>query len=188
MSPIQRNISRVVVNMEPMKGLSIEAAASRTDAELFATDFVSHTRFGSVMASYAYGDRVSLQGGLDYQSFLGTGVVTFQRGILPIADVPMRDREIDRVWHAGGGYKATNRLGVTVTGNFDQVSGADTILGEPPLYGPESFPYVTGTVYYDVSGFGRISVDLQRTYLLNELLPLNNFSASLLTIRYTRAF
>jgi len=188
MSPIQRNISRVVVNMEPMKGLSIEAAASRTDAELFATDFVSHTRFGSVMASYAYGDRVSLQGGLDYQSFLGTGVVTFQRGILPIADVPMRDREIDRVWHAGGGFKATNRLGVTVTGNFDQVSGADTILGEPPLYGPESFPYVTGTVYYDVSGFGRISVDLQRTYLLNELLPLNNFSASLLTIRYTRAF
>ena len=133
------DISRVVVNMEPMKGLSIEAAASRTDAELFATDFVSHTRFGSVMASYAFGDRVSLQGGLDYQSFLGTGIVTFQRGILPIADVPMRDREIDRVWHAGGGYKATNRLGVTVTGNFDQVSGADTILGEPPLYGPESF-------------------------------------------------
>jgi hypothetical protein len=43
-------------------------------------------------------------------------------------------------------------------------------------------------VSYDVSGFGRISVDLQRTYLLKELLPLNNFSASLLTIRYTRAF
>src|SRR4029453_18240229 len=45
MSPIQRNISRVVVNMEPVKGLSIEAAASRTDGGLFATVFVTHTAF-----------------------------------------------------------------------------------------------------------------------------------------------
>src|SRR4029434_4979532 len=131
MSTIQRNISRVVVNMEPVKGLSIEAAASRTDAELFATDFVSHTRFGSVMASYGFGDRVSVQGGLDYQSFRGTGIVTFQRGILPIADVPMRDREIDRVWHAGGGYKATNRLGVTVQGNLHQGERAENMSAAP---------------------------------------------------------
>jgi hypothetical protein len=100
----------------------------------------------------------------------------------------MRDREVDRVWHAGGSFKATSRLSVAVTGNFDLVSGADTILAEPPLYGPESFPYVTGTVCYEVPRFGTIAVDFQRTYLLQELLPLNNFSASLLTIRYMRAF
>jgi hypothetical protein len=188
MSPIQRNISRVVVNMEPMKGLSIEAAASRTDAELFATDFVSHTRFGSVMASYAFGDQVVAAGRSRLSELPRHGdrhVPAGHSAHRRRADARSGNRS--RVARRGR-YKATNRLGVTVTGNFDQVRGADTILGEPPLYGPESFPYVTGTVYYDVlwlwQDFGRSATHI----LLKELLPLNNFSASLLTIRYTRGF
>lgn len=100
----------------------------------------------------------------------------------------MRDREIDRVWQAGVIGRPTGRLGITATANFDRTSGVDLIVGEPPLYGPLSFTYATGSVYYDIPRAGRIAVDLQRTYLIQELLPLNDFRANLLTLRFSRTF
>jgi hypothetical protein len=60
--------------------------------------------------------------------------------------------------------------------------------GEPPLYGPLSFTYATASLYYDIPGAGRVGVDLQRAYMLQELLPLNNFHANLLTLRFSRTF
>jgi hypothetical protein len=122
-------------------------------------------------------DRFSITGGLDYQSFLGTGSVTFLRGTPPITNIPMRDREIDRVWQAGVIGRPASRLGITATANFDRTSGFDAIAGDPPLYGLLSFTYGTGSIYYDIPRTGRIAVDLQRTYLIQDLLPLNNFSA-----------
>ena len=100
----------------------------------------------------------------------------------------MRDREIDRVWQAGATIKATTALGITATANFLKTAGTDAIAGEPPLYGPTTFPYMTGTIYYDIPRAGRVSVDLQRTYMFQEVLPLNDFRATLVTIRYSRGF
>jgi hypothetical protein len=188
MSPVQRSIARVVVHWEPWSALSLEARANRTDNELTEAAFVSHTRVGSVMLAYALGDRFSITGGLDYQSFLGAGNVTFLRGTPPITEVPLRDREIDRVWQGGVIGRPTSRLGITATANFDRTSGVDSIGGEPPLYGPLSFTYATGSIYYDIPAAGRVSIDLQRTYLLQELLPLNDFRANVFTIRWSRVF
>lgn len=188
MSAVRRSIGLIVLRIEPASGFSVEAGANRTDAELLDAGYISHMRTASVTAAYALSDRLSLTGGLDWQSFLGTGTVTFLRGTAPITDVPMNDREVDRVWHAGISAKATARLGMTASANFDRTTGFDTIAGEPPLYGPMSFPYGTGSVYYEIPRAGRLSIDLQRTYLLQDLLPVNNFRANLLTLRFSRAF
>jgi opacity protein-like surface antigen len=188
LSPAERDVSRASIRVEPLPGLAIDASVNRTDADLLTDGFVSHTRIGSIQASYAFGERLTLTGGLDYQSFLGLGDVSFLRGVSPVADNLMSDREVDRVWQAGAIVKATDHLGVSATANFDRTTGTDTIAGEPPLYGPVTFPYATGTIYYEVPRVGRVSIDLQRTYRFEDVLPLNNFRASLLMIRFSRAF
>ena len=188
LSPIERTAGQAVIHVEPREGLSIDASVNRTNAELLITGFLSHTRVGSLHVSYAFAERFTVLAGLDYQSFLGTGNVTFLRGTAPIENVAMRDREIDRVWQAGATVKVTNQLGLTATGNFDRTTGLDTIAGEPPLYGPMTFPYATGMLYFDIPRVGRVSVDVQRTYLFQELLPLNDFRATLVTVRYSRGF
>jgi hypothetical protein len=114
--------------------------------------------------------------------------VSFVRGVSPIGDDAMRDREVDTIWQAGAVVKATSRLGIVATANFMRTTGEDAIAGEPPLYGPVTFPYMTGSISYDVPRAGRITLDVQRTYLFQELLPLNDFRATLVTIRYSRGF
>lgn len=79
-----------------------------------------------------------MTGGFDYQSLLAEGNGTFRRGTRPIANVPMSDREVDRVWQAGVILQPAKRFGITVTGNFDRTTGPDTIFGEPALHGPQS--------------------------------------------------
>jgi hypothetical protein len=188
MSPDQRSTGRLTIHAEPAPALTIEASATKTDAELADASFTQTLRTGSLAVAYAVNQRFSITGGLDYQSFLGTGSVTFLRGTPPITDVAMRDREVDRVWQGGVIVHPVSRFGVTASANFDRTSGLDTIAGEAPLYGPLSFTYATGSAYYEFPRVGRVTLDLQRTYLLQELLPLTNFRANLVTVRFSRAF
>jgi hypothetical protein len=92
------------------------------------------------------------------------------------------------VWSAGIDAKLAKRAGIRLSGNFDRSSGVGAITGEPPAYGPLTWPLATGTVYYDVPKAGRIAVDLQRTYYIEYMVTVNNFSANLLTIRWTKSF
>jgi opacity protein-like surface antigen len=188
LSPVDRTNGRLMVRVEPLTGLTVEGTASLNDAELPDAAYVSHLRFGSVQASYSWSERLTVLGGIDYQSFLGLGNVTFLRGTAPIANDEMRDRETDRIWLFGAIVKPVDRLSVTATMNFDRTEGTDSIVGEPPLYGPLTFRYGTGTISYDIPQVGRVSVDLQRTRMAQELLPMNNFRGSLLTLRYSRSF
>jgi hypothetical protein len=82
----------------------------------------------------------------------------------------------------------TARLGATFTGNFVRSTGVGEIFGERPLYGPMTFPYATGSLFYDFPKFGRLTMQLQRTYYVEQIVTSNNFSANLLTILYTRSF
>jgi hypothetical protein len=43
-------------------------------------------------------------------------------------------------------------------------------------------------VSYDFPRAGKLSIDLQRTYYAQQIVTVNNFSANLLTIRWTRDF
>jgi hypothetical protein len=188
LSPVDRSIGHIVVRYEPTEQLAVEASADKTDAELAAAGFVSHTRFGSLQASYKLGDRLTAVGGIDYQSFLGLGNVSFLRGVAPLAEDEMRDRERDRIWSVGAVVNATKRLAITATGNFLRTTGPDSIAGEPPLYGSLSFPYGTGSVSYDIPRAGKVSLELSRSRFEQEILSLNDFRAMLFTIRFAREF
>ncbi len=188
MSPAERSVGRLILHIAPTDAFSIEATASQTDAEQREASFVSHTRAAAVSLSYALDQRLSLTGGFDYQSFVGTGSVSFVRGTAPLASLPMNDREIDRVWQFGASVEPVRAIGATVTGNYDRTSGLDQIFGEPALYGPASLFYMTGTVYVQIPKAGRLSFDLQRTKSTQEILSANDFRANLLTVRFTREF
>ena len=47
---------------------------------------------------------------------------------------------------------------------------------------------VTGTAAYDFGMPGRLSLDLQRTYYIEEILRGDNFNANVLAIRWTKDF
>jgi len=79
-------------------------------------------------------------------------------------------------------------VGFNVSGNFIRTTGAGEISGEPPTFGPMTWPLITATAYYDFPQAGRLSIDLQRTYYLEELVHGNDFQANLLTLRWTKDF
>jgi hypothetical protein len=92
------------------------------------------------------------------------------------------------VWQGGIEVKPVKRFAARLSGNYDNSSGVGQISGEPPAYGPVTWPLVTGTVSYDFPKAGKLSIDLQRTYYAQQIVTVNNFSANLLTIRWTRDF
>jgi hypothetical protein len=188
MSPSDRDIARVIATVEPVEGLTITAAADRNTAKLTTASFESRIRGGSVHAAYAFDERVTAFGSFDYRNLLALGDTTFLRGTAPITDVVMRDREIDYIWQGGATVRVLPRLEVTATGIYDRTSGTDSITGEPPLYGPVSFPFGTLSASYDVPRAGKISIDIQRTHMFQDLLPLNDFRATMVTVRFTRGF
>lgn len=67
-------------------------------------------------------------------------------------------------------------------------AGAGEISGELPYFGPLTWPMATGSLWYEFPKAGRFSIDLQRTYYLEEIIRGNDFQASLLMIRWTRNF
>lgn len=188
MSPLQTNGTTEVVRFQPTEKWAVEDALDISNSRLLSEGFLSRTRSNAATLSYTLNERLSLFAGFTYQTLLGLGQVTFLRGTPPITDVPMRDQELDRIWQAGFTSKPRHNIGVEFSGNFMRTTGLDTIYGEPPLYGPVTWPYATGTVYYEFPKAGRLSIDLQRTYYLQQILNLNNFSANMLTIRWTKHF
>ncbi len=125
--------------------------------------------------------------GFSYESYYAQGNILYPRGTPPLSDL-LRDQELNRVWSGGIEAKPAKRIGLRLSGNFDRSSGVGAISGEPPAYGPVTWPLVTGTAYYDIPFAGQIAVDLQRTYYSEQIVTANNFSANLLTIRWTRPF
>ena len=188
LSPVDRSIGHLVIRYEPVERFAVEATADKTDAELPAAAFVSHTRLASLQASYKIDDRLTAVGGIDYQSFLGLGNVSFLRGEAPLAEDELRDRERDRIWSVGAVVDVTQRLDITASANFLRATGTDAIAGEPPLYGPLTFPYGTAAVSYSIPRAGKVTAEFSRSRFEQEILSLNDFRAMLFTIRFSRDF
>ena len=106
---------------------------------------------------------------------------------MPLNDF-LQDQEADRVNQAGVEGQPSKCFGFRFSGNFDRSTGLGYISGEAPAYGPLTWPAATGTVYIHFPKAGRLSVDLQRTYYIEQIITANTFQANLLTIRWTRDF
>lgn len=188
MSPLQDVGTHDVIRFQITDKLSLEDAVDVSTSKLISAGFTSKNRSNGTILNYTMNERFSLFAGFTYMSLLGLGQVTFLRGTPPLTNLGMRDQEIDRIWQVGFVLRLRRSFGFEFSGNFERTTGLDTIAGEPPLYGPTTWPFATGTAYYDFPKAGRLSVDLQRTYFLQQILSLNNFSANMLTIRWSRSF
>jgi len=186
-TPHTQQGGRLIVRYHPLEKVSIEDEVSFGNNRLLDANFQSNIRSNAITVSYALGPRFSILGGFTYDSFFAQGNIVYPRGTPPLNDF-LRDQEVNRVWQGGIEGKPTKRFGLRLTGNFDRSTGMGQISGEPPAYGPVTWPLATGTVYYDFPIMGRFAVDLQRTYYIEQLVGANNFSANLLTIRWTKGF
>jgi hypothetical protein len=166
---------------------TVENSAILRTGKFHATDFRNSIRSISTIVSYAFNERLSAFGGLGYDSFLATASVTFLRGTAPLSAV-WQDQTVNRVWQGGIDAQPSKKFRIRLSGNYDRTTGVGEISGEPPIAGPIRFPLMTGTATYDFGKPGLFSVDLQRTYYIEEILPGDNFSANLLAIRWTKNF
>ena len=167
--------------------LSFEDDMNLSNSKFLDTNYHNNIHSNAATLSYTLNERFSIFGGFSYLSYFAQGNIVYARGTPPLNDL-LRDQEIDRVWQGGVEAKPTKRFGLRLSGNYDRSTGLGAISGEPPAYGPLTFPLVTGTVYYSFPKAGRLSIDLQRTYYIEQIVPGNNFQANLLTIRWTRDF
>ena len=177
----------LIFRFQPVAKVSLQDDLNLTNDKLIDSSFQDNVHSNTVTLSYAFNDRFSIFGGFTYDSMFAAGDIIYARGTAPLNDF-LRDQEADRVIQAGVEAKPSKRSGLRLTGNFDRSTGLGEISGEPPAYGPLTWPLVTGTVYYDFPKAGRLSVDLQRSYYIEQIVTGNNFSANLLTIRWTRDF
>ncbi|HEV2697348.1 MAG TPA: hypothetical protein VGU90_05095, partial [Terriglobales bacterium] len=176
-----------VVQFHPISKLSFDDELNVSGSKLIDTHYENVIRANAFTASYAMNERFSVFAGFTYESFYSQGDILFLRGTPPLNNF-LRDREINRVWQGGVEVRPVKRFEARLSGNFDRSSGVGQISGEPPAYGPLTWPLVTGTLSYNFPRAGRLSVDLQRTYYAEQIVRGNNFSANLLTIRWTRGF
>ena len=176
-----------VIQFRPFAKFSIDNDLNVSNGKFFATRYENHVRANSTTASYALNERFSIFAGFTYESLFSQGYILYIRGTPPLNDF-LHDQEINRVWQGGMDARPTRRLGVRFSGNFTRSSGVGRISGEPPAYGPVTWPLATGTLYYSFPEVGRLSIDLQRTYYAQQIVTGNNFAANLLTIRWSRDF
>jgi hypothetical protein len=189
---------RFAVQYHPLEKLSVEDEVNIGNNKLLTTNYRNDIRSNAITLSYSMGERFSVFGSFSYDSYYAQGNIDYARGTAPITDF-LRDQELNRVWSGGIEGKPTKRTGLRLSGNFDRSSGVGAITGvpaatspatynEPPAYGPSTWPLATGTAYFDLPKAGRLAVDLQRTYYSEQIVTVNNFSANLLTIRWTKGF
>lgn len=186
-SPHTQQATRFVFRVHPTDKLSVEDEISVVNNKLLATNFQNNIRSNALTVSYSLGNPFSVFAGFSYDSYYAQGNILYVRGTPPLADF-LRDQELNRVWSGGIEAKPTKRIGLRLSGNFDRSSGVGMLSGEPPAYGPLTWPLVTGTASYEFPVAGRVAIDLQRTYYSEQIVTGNNFSANLLTIRWTKTF
>lgn len=178
---------RFVFRYRPTEKISVEDNMVIRNRKFDESDFRNNFRSNAFTISYALNEQFSVFGGFSYDSFLAEASVTFIRGTEP-RDVFWRDQTVNRVWLAGLSLSPVRNFGMSFTGNFIRSTGAGEISGEPPYFGPLTWPYATGSVYYNFPKIGRLAIDFQRTYYLEEIVRGNDFGAKMLTIRWTRDF
>lgn len=187
LTPHTEVAGHVIGRFQPFKKLSLEDDLNVSNAKLIDSSFQNNVRANTVTLTYAINDLFSIFAGYTYDSTFAAGDIVYARGTPPLNDF-LRDQEINRVIQAGVNARPSKYFGFQFTGNFTRSTGLAAISGEPPAYGPLTWPLATGTVYVNFPKAGRLSVDLQRTYYIEQIITANNFQANLLTLRWTRDF
>ena len=201
--------SRFVVRLQPTEKISIEDNFQIRDRLYSANSYRNQYRTNAINASYAFSKRLSANLGYSYESLLGTDAVDFSTTSTTTPFVGwQRDAFINRGLRGSIIIKPAKGFGINFSGNYLRMTGASQLwstaipsVGIAPIAGvtpgltgpivwlpsdgPLTFPTATATVYYDFPKVGRLSLDFERTYYIEQLVKGNNFQADLLTIKWT---
>lgn len=177
----------LVVRVQPLEKLTIDNALVIRDMKLLAADYRSSVRGNSSTITWEWNPRFYLYGGFSYESFFASDFTTFLRGPAPLTNT-IRDQTVSRIWQGGIKLKPLHSLVVEFAGNYIRANGLGEISGEPPLYGPVTFPYASGAVHYVFPHYGELGVQLQRTYYIEQIVTANNFSTNILLLMWKWSF
>lgn len=180
--------SRAVVRIQPMDKFWIENTFNTQDSKLDIVDFHNRVRSNATTATYEIADKFSTFVGFSYDSYWMQSTVNFLPGLSLAEAVSLTDQNVDRVWQAGFNAGPVKNFSLSFAGNYVRVNGQGVVLGETPLYGPMTFPYASGSLAYDAKKAGKVAIQLQRTYYIEQIVPGNNFGAKILLISWTRSF
>ncbi len=187
-SPHTDVVGRVVGTVRLNNKLSLSDEMYIDNQQLLATNYHGKVQSNSTMLNYAFNAKYMLFAGFSYDNEFATGDVQYARG--GASDL-VRDQALNRIWQAGLAVEPIKYFGIRFTGNFDRTTGVGELNGqvpEAPAYGPLTWPLGTGSVYFNIPRAGRLSVDLQRSYYIQQIVTGNNFSANILMVRWTRNF
>ncbi|MEQ1947792.1 MAG: hypothetical protein ABL995_11420 [Bryobacteraceae bacterium] len=181
---------RVVIRFKPIERVYLENATIVRNRELLTTDYHNTIRSNASTLNFDVTQKLAVYAGFSYDSYYAANYVNFLRGPAgsPFTNIALRDQTVDRVWSGGIRTTPVKNLGINFTGNYVRVTGVGEIAGEAPMYGPMSFPYATGSIFYDFPKLGRLTAQLQRTYYIEQIVPGNNFGAKILTLAWTKSF
>ena len=180
--------SRAVARIRPMEKFWIEDTFTTQDSKLDIVDFHTRVRANSTTATYEISEKVSGFAGFSYDSFFAQSVVDFLPGMSLIQQVSLTDQNVDRLWQGGINAGPVKHFSISLAGNYARVNGRGIVLGSTPLYGPMTFPYASGSLSYDAKKAGKLTLQLQRTYYVEQIVPGNNFGAKIVLISWTRSF
>jgi hypothetical protein len=194
--------SRFVFHFEPTKKIAIDDNLVIRGSKFPDTQYESRYRSNALDLSYNFNDKFSINNvGFTYESIFGT---VSHKGTSTSYTFNgfWRDAFINRSVHGGLSIRPVNRFGIDITGNYLRTTGASRLYSTiptvaPAVYaplpivwpvnvGPLTFPLIAGTFYYDFPKAGRFSVDLQRSYYIEQIVTGNNFSANMLMLRWTK--
>jgi hypothetical protein len=180
--------SRAIARIRPVEKFWIEDTFTTQDSKLDTIDFHTRVRANSTTATYEVSDKFSTFAGFSYDSFWAQSYVNFLPGMSLIEQISLTDQNVDRLWQAGFNAGPVKNVSMSFAGNYVRVNGQGIVLGSTPLYGPMTFPYASGSLSYDAKKAGKLTVQLQRTYYIEQIVPGNNFGAKILLISWTRSF
>jgi long-subunit fatty acid transport protein len=146
-TPHTRTAGNVTMRVQPLANISLENSFSASRASLADNRFHNSVRIAAATLSYVWNERVSVFGGFSYGAYYAEGEIEYARGVQPSSF--LRNQEIHRVWQAGLDVKPIHSIGFRASGNYDRLTGAGVIDGEPPAYGPLRWPIATATLYFD---------------------------------------
>ncbi len=183
-SPHTQTDGMLVLKYDVGGGFSLSNTLHLSSSQLLDAAYHDRSQANATLLNYRFSSRFSLYGGFSYDGILARGAINF-RGTVE----SLRDQELDHVWQAGLQWQPLDQFGLQLTGNWDHTSGAGSITNDlPPAYGPVTWPYATGSVFYVFPVIGKLSADLTRTYYIEQIVNANNFGATLFTLRWTHSF
>ena len=190
--------TRLVIRYQPSAKISFEDNVIVRNSDFPDSSYQNRYRSNAANIAYNFSTRFSVNFGYSYDNIFASDAFNKANATSPFYGY-QQDAFINRGLRAGIMIKPTSRFGLNLNGNFLRTTGASRFFSTTPApilsglpivwptdVGPLTYPIMTGTLFYDFPKFGRLSLDLQRAYYIEQIVSGNNFSANFLTISWTK--